>query len=401
MKIEAVGVLPQVSPALAKPKFGHLPVQPGVIARIVSHPEFAAHLEDIMGFGVVRTVFNMFRMYFFKTVDDSQKRLNWPAAREWSIRELGNQFCANFLSGLSMVGLAGLVRGAGQTHIVDQFAGNDTLSLFRHLMEKSPNPSEFATHLSHVIAGPALEKRQSVHKLVSQALHEMAQGDKSEREFIQHLASRLEPSNPAALQTKIQALYAHIRKNPPSTKTVDGFIEALQLNLETSKHSTLEEVFKPSEHTAVKLAKLLNQKDFSIQRVVEGHTLHLNLKHLLEDSHQFFKAIPKTTSWQNTGISILQKTRRLKHWMIPLALGIGMLGTVWVPYLNKTVTEKVDNIDDYVGEMGLRNMRPVNKRKPKGWLREAFPYVSWQWKKRQLCAIFNFIDSPSFCLWCV
>lgn len=374
-------------------RFGHIPLQPSKIAEIIKHPEFAAHLEDIVGFGLVRTLFNAFRMYLFESVDKNERRLNWPAAREWSIRELGNQFCANFLSGLSMVGLASLVRGVGKPHIADQFASNDTIALFRHLVQSSHNEQQFIQGLSDTIAKASPAQRAEIQQIVAKTLGWMQQKTAlNEAGFIRHLAQQLAPSSAQEMESKIKGLYQAVRHNPVmqtadegrvKIKTPDAFVEAIK-RLKIQKADVIDQVFKPAESAAVRLAKLLKQKDFDISRVIGGQSHRLQLNALLEDAHQFLAAIQKyqhVKPWSQAGMKLLNNTVSIKSWAVPLALAVGMIGTMAVPYINKSVTEKVDKIDDYVGEMGLRDLKKVDNTRKKTWLAHAFPYLTEEGKK--------------------
>lgn len=119
-------------------------------------------IEDLLGFGVLRTGMDLFRQYFFRQTEDGTRGLNLPAARERLLRETASIFTDNFSGGILAYAIA---KGANtfskaKPNFSNQFVSTDTLNLFRQLASQSRSEGEFVERLAGQFAtgqkGPVL-----------------------------------------------------------------------------------------------------------------------------------------------------------------------------------------------------------------------------------------------------
>ncbi len=267
--------------------------------------------EDLLGFGIFRTVLDLFRQFFFEKSTTDQRRLNFPAARERFIREVGSIFTDNFSGGVIAYGLASLANRfpKGSKNFANQFASMETLELFQSLVTPSANSPQL---------------------------------------FIQNLAKQIAPHNPTAVAN---LLTMGVRSNSS----------------------------KGYENAAVAIAKAMNPKKRTLDVALKKQVFQLDT--LVEDTSRFLRFLEQKSlqnkSWPQRAQQALKATLKVNKWRLPLSLGLAMTMTMAMPYINRMITRKVDGIESYPGEIGLRKVvRTSGNSNKKPWYEEWFPYLT-------------------------
>ena len=103
-------------------------------------------LEDLVGFGVLRTGMDLGRGYFY-----GNNEINWPAGRERILREVCSIFTDNVSSGLAAFAL-GYVLDKKLGSFSNKFTDFSTLELFQQLAATSPNTKAFTQSLARAIS---------------------------------------------------------------------------------------------------------------------------------------------------------------------------------------------------------------------------------------------------------
>ncbi|MBY0450135.1 MAG: hypothetical protein K2X01_05860 [Cyanobacteria bacterium] len=103
-------------------------------------------LEDLVGFGVLRTGMDLGRGYFY-----GNNEINWPAGRERILREVCSIFTDNVSSGLAAFAL-GYVLDRKLGSFSNKFTDFSTLELFQQLAASSPNTKAFTQNLAKAIS---------------------------------------------------------------------------------------------------------------------------------------------------------------------------------------------------------------------------------------------------------
>lgn len=103
-------------------------------------------IEDVLGFGVPRTLLDLYRGYFYGT-----RELNWPAGRERMFREAGSIITDIFAPGLLAYGV-GKVLDKRWNSISNRFMTFQTLELFENMLKTVSTERGFQKKLARLIA---------------------------------------------------------------------------------------------------------------------------------------------------------------------------------------------------------------------------------------------------------
>jgi hypothetical protein len=302
--------------AKAAPQFGG--ISPGAVvgirntfANIQSSRTKEMLVEDLVGFGFLRTGMDLFRQYFFNKTPDNQRQLNVSAARERMIREVGSIFTDNFSGGIIAYLLAAGANRFYKPNFANQFTSAETMELFNSLAQKSPNKQAFVRNLAELVA----------------------------------------PNNKDILMNFRKVLEAPARRMIGTEQFQDAAVAISQ--------------------------KLVPGKQ-TLDVVTKKGTFALDI--LIEDASKFLGYVGKTAAqnkpWQQEAKTFLANTLRINSIRLPIGLGLAMAMTLGVPYLNHYITRKVDGIESYPGEKGLRAMKSAENRSRESWTEKLFPYLS-------------------------
>lgn len=144
--------------------------------------------EDLIGFGVLRTLFDLVRGFFysddpnkgfFQTIgdnirdfrrgeSDNDALVNKSMARERIIREGGNIFSANFLGGLAFATIAWSANQLGKGTMAQQHASLETLEVFAHVLNTSANQQEFIDNIATYLAKGDSDKAAQLGEQLTQ-----------------------------------------------------------------------------------------------------------------------------------------------------------------------------------------------------------------------------------------
>ena len=252
-------------------------------------------VEDFVGFGFLRTGMDLFRNAIFGTTG-----LNFVAARERLFREGASIFTDNIVSGLAAYGI-GAVADRKLGAFSNGFTDYPTMELFRDAAQNSPG----------------------------------------EQAFIKALAARIRPGD-AQLQGQLRQGLTELWRNPAMAASEKGQL-------------------------AERLGKSLKQEGFDLTIGKEAFKLDA----LLDDLSLFSKQMRKLgqqesgnlagtagQKWQAVANGTLKNTLRIKNWKLA-CVGIGLASTFAVPFINRWMTRRIDGIETYPGELGLRQNKPV------------------------------------------
>lgn len=151
-------------------------------------------------------------------------------------------------------------------------------------------------------------------------------------------------------------------------KNPQQFITQLSQELAGNKSAQILPFVKKSlfngldaEVASAEISKVLKQSHFD--KVIRGTTYGID--GLLADAKLFADTITKRTTnastWNQVAKNTLTQTNRINAFRIPIGLAAGIALNFSMPYLIQSLTRKFAGINDYPGEMGLRNMKHVDK----------------------------------------
>jgi len=281
-----------ISPVSQKPSLPNTPrfagateIADGAFKAIQATRTREMLVEDVVGFGALRALMDLFRGYFFGTGE-----LNVPAARERAIREVSSVLTDNVSSGVAALGLGALL-ATRYGKLANTFTAFPAVELTQKISAQSDSPKTFATRLAQKIAGGKSQRAQS-----------------------QRVQKRIERNVQGALNGKISGQTA-----------------------------------------ATRIAETLGQKSFDV--TLDGE--RFALPDLMADSRELLDGIAQKAvgkNWQQTALEATQKIMRIKRAKL-LCLGVGAVGTMTVPFINRWMTRRIDAIDYYPGEIGLRDFK--------------------------------------------
>jgi hypothetical protein len=128
-----------------------------------------------------------------------------------------------------------------------------------------------------------------------------------------------------------------------------------------------------SEVASAQIAKTLRNAHFD--KVIRGGTHAVDS--LLGDAKLFVDSVTKRASnpnaWNQAAKSVLTQTNRINAFRIPIGLGAGVAFNFAMPYMIQAFTRNISGINDYPGEMGLRELKHTDKEHDKK--RGLFPYL--------------------------
>lgn len=396
------------------PQFGHAINH--FFAQVMANDATRVIAEDLIGFGVLRTIFDLTRGFFysedadkgfFRAVADNvatyfdkdqsnEGLFNKSIARERIIREGGNLFASNFLGGLVIAILALVANKFGRGNVATQYASLETLEVFKHLAGSVKDKAGFVKAVSGYIADNHPEKAAQVESR------------------LQQLGKAMSSETRLAHQAQLQGLVAeasdaqsqkikHILSSAKTEKAINkaaNQIEWWEKELGKGKISSIAtpvervgKAIKPMgsvvDDAAKEVARILDPKatTFDLARKLpktkESHRFWLN--GLLQNTHEFAKRVDAKVAggqkaWSEVASSMLKRTRRFNKWAIPLAYGAAFAFTVMVPVWNKALTQKTDKTKSYPGVKGLKELEPLDD-KEQGWAKRLFPYVTEELKQ--------------------
>lgn len=270
--------------------------------------------EDILGFGVFRTAFDLFRGYIFKSEDKSKRELNLPAARERVIRESGMLFASNFLDGLAFWAIYKTANLLGLKTLSRHYIRQESLSLFKTVAGESGHEQDFVRNLARQISP---EKAEVVYDLM----------------------------RPLLLKTG--------GETPPVAEVAAKIVKTL----------------KPEQTWFDWTLKLPSSAN--------GGTYRIGLDQLLTEADKFLSVMregaEKGDVWKEVADKLLSQTRRFNLRAMAPAMTIAGVFTLAVPYYNKILTRKIDKTDDYPGLKGLVELKRAQENQ--SWLERTFPFL--------------------------
>ena len=164
--------------------------------------------------------------------------------------------------------------------------------------------------------------------------------------------------------------------------TAEGFIEKLAHYIDADHASKLTPLMKKAllgkdcvSTTAAEMALKLG-----LDSLDKPHTAGaLTLDTLLADAKTLIEratenAAKQNQSWNKAALTLTKSTLKRYGWLIPAGLGLGALYNFSAPYIIQKVTKKVDGVDDYVGEAGLRTLNKTGDNH-QGKKRGLLPYL--------------------------
>lgn len=104
-------------------------------------------VEDLVGFGLLRTGMDLFRGYFYGTNNNTDTRLNIPLARERLLREVGSIATDNVSSGVAAYLLAKFWLDRKNKAYSGRFSSFQNLETLQSLSHKSNNPQDLLKQL--------------------------------------------------------------------------------------------------------------------------------------------------------------------------------------------------------------------------------------------------------------
>jgi hypothetical protein len=152
------------------------------------------------------------------------------------------------------------------------------------------------------------------------------------------------------------------------TQTPSAVINQLAHNLAPLQKQKVLELLKPffsnatssSEATAFALAKLMNQQQLEWLHPKTG--VH-HLPKLLDETKGFVTSLKASSLSQpakkmaQVAGKLLSDVSKLKGWSIPMVMGLGYAYNFFSPIIIHKATTKIDKIQDYPGEDGLRPLK--------------------------------------------
>jgi hypothetical protein len=283
-------------------------------------------VEDLMGFGFLRTGMDLLRGYFF-----GNGTLNIPAAGERLFREASSIFTDNVLSGLAAWGLGkhlDKTKGA----FSNKFTDFPTVELFQQAVEN---------------------------------------GAQDEQQFLQWISQQVvEGSKSDKARLSAKDLQKLLQENVWAAKTF-GEKERLHWATDIAQKLGLDRF-------EVKIGK----QNFKLDNLLDDLRIFRN--HM---GQQMRPKAGSTGQWATVAKNSIQQTLKIKNYKL-LCIALGMASTFAVPFVNVGLTKMVYGLDYYPGEMGLRKqdkkqapfgVSPYNslssQPKPPSFFEKHFPYV--------------------------
>ncbi len=280
-------------------------------------------IYDLLGFGVTRTIMDLFRLKFMnkKSLVDTKEKTNTPLARERAIRELAHQFNASFAAGLTfLAALWAANKLQLQKHMAKDFLSYETLILFRKHLKPSSSKAQFLKELSQKIA---LDYSQTKHA--------------------SHIQNILNSG------TQVKALKGE------ATQKIFNKLGKELVNIVAPK-----------------------QSDFSLTLNLKSLGSHeFNAPTLIKDIAYLNNKIGKQP-WRKNAFKLIKQTQRVNRWFTLPAIGVAALLTAAVPFYNKYITKKKDNLSKYPGQLGLRARKDLSVNegtREQPWWVKTFPYI--------------------------
>lgn len=258
-------------------------------------------IEDIFGFALPRTGYDLSRQYIFKNTMNNQREMNYTAGRERLMMEI--------------MGFAQFWPMA----FAPLLAKLDTKKLMGQSFQNLPSISTL-----------------DYFKTLQQAGVFTASTQNRVATFAQTLAKDIAVNHQPALGL-VQSITSELLKYLSQGKNIKTGIDA--------------------NTAAINIAKLVGQDHLDIAVKNQTH----NLKSLLEESKHLLGALSTKGSFSNTLARFSKGVMRHKAWTIPLALGVGLAYDFFSPMTIQSITRNVDRIDDYAGVKGLRTLKQVSK----------------------------------------
>lgn len=116
------------------------------------------------------------------------------------------------------------------------------------------------------------------------------------------------------------------------------------------------------EKYSTKIAQILKQNHF--EKSILGNTF--SIETLLQDAAQFVKSSSafgnRSANWSQKAGKLLANTVKINRSRIMGALALGIIFNFSAPYLIQKLTRKIEGINDYPGEQGLRELKTVDKK---------------------------------------
>ena len=150
-------------------------------------------------------------------------------------------------------------------------------------------------------------------------VRDLAQKSSDPKTFVQKLAQSINPKKAAQLEKPLQAVI--------SGKLASG-------------------------QAAESIAKTLGQKQFDVTL----DKTRFVLPELLDDVGELVKGIGEKAAgknWQQTALTETSRILKIKKLKLT-CLAVGAVSTVAVPFINRWMTQRIDKIDYYPGEIGLK-----------------------------------------------
>ena len=324
---------PAPSPA-AVMTFGHSPTgtaAKGMTARVEKLMGFLGKdrireliLEDLVGFGLLRTGLDFCRGYFYGT----DEKLNLEAAEERIFREVMSIVTDIVISGVAAYGL-GKALDARNGGVSQKFVEYTSLDAFKGVLADAQHKT-----------GKSTMNEEGVAKALAKAI--------VGPEGSNHKAY-------ATILKQVQSRQGHSDRAVTIAKALE--METLDRTIHTRWGKALHNPTLP-------LDKLLQNWDIIRQAV------NKNLQGAA------------TTSWQEGLLHTLKATSRNKNAQLA-CLSLGLVGTALVPPVTRWLTKQINGMDYYPAEKGFRTPeqeRAEHQAQPGFW-NKHFPYVTASLKK--------------------
>lgn len=307
-------------------------------------------VEDFFGMAFLRTFMDLMRQYFFKETDLNKRQLNFPAARERLFRETFSIITDNISGGVVAWLFANAATRLRKTpNFGNQFASNETLALFqKQLVPNSLTREAFLRNLAKLVAdNPA--QTEDVFKVLNQAV--IVANQKT--------LPRFQPG--------------YLLQWGPLKKWWQG---------RNAQKAAAAEVIKDA---AVTIAKRFKADKTTLDVVIQGNTFPLN--GLIEDAAAFTKFVGQKANGKGwcakVAQNILEETAKVNRSRLGLGLGVALVSTLLVPYMNHILTRKMYKIDSYPGEKGLGTLKMVNEKEKKSFFEWHMPYLTESLKNKK------------------
>ena len=289
--------------------------------------------EDLVGFGLLRSYIDYNRQYIFSPEGLKEKpKPNPGAARERAIREVASIATDNISAG-ALAWLIGWGANRTMNGYANQFASEEAMALFKQVAASGVTSSDqFLTKIATSIAPTSQISADAVAQLIRPALIPTAPGQYA--------------------QTVEEAALNVAKRLGKNTLDVDLGLTVRELG----KTGQVKSAF-------FELPALLDEAK-QLVRYVEPSV-----------------AKAGSAGWASEAQALLARTTRLNAWRLPVCLLTAMGLTYAVPYINKAITRKVDGIENYPGELGLRQVVKTKFVGDQTFAEKYFPYLAKSWSE--------------------